>query len=90
MTKVIINKDQLEKLLEVIGNDCPAEILNKEIPWCCEEYCINCEEYDCIKKWLGVKELPQRQSTYGTGCPYSNDYMRGFNDCLKEIEGDEK
>lgn len=32
-----------------------------------------------------LTKLPPRQSTYGTGCPYSDDYMRGFNTCLEEI-----
>lgn len=95
MTKVIVDKEQLEKLLEVIGDDCPAEIFNEEISWCSEEFCINCGEYDCIKKWLKVKELPKRKILEDISLlvEYSDLYdwgkAIGFNACLDEILGEE-
>lgn len=96
MTKVIIDNEKLEKLLEVISSyywaGCPAEVFRERPSWCNEEYCINCDEYDCIKKWLGVKELPkpiQIPSDLPAYAHYTKGYDDGWNACIGEILGEE-
>lgn len=89
--KVVIDKERLDQLLDMFITSCPldCEVAKEgEISICGLETCLNDEPY-CWKEWLQAKELPQRQSTYGTGCPYSDDYIQGFNACLEEL-GEEK
>lgn len=93
MTKVIVDEERLEKLLDEIDDDCPADLFVEKISWCDDEYCVNCERYDCIKKWLGVKELPkpvQIPSDLPTYAHYTKGYDDGWNACINEILGEDK
>ena len=54
-----MNKERFEKLISFISEEltdtCPRadiDVNEEELPWCCEEYCMDYGGAECWKKWV--------------------------------------
>lgn len=92
MTKVIVDKERLDQLLDMFITSCPldCEVAKEgEISICGLETCLSDENY-CWKEWLKAKELPQEKEEGYPNDDYTIGVADGWNMCLGEILGKEK
>lgn len=88
MNKAILVIDEMPKCC----NNCPCNYEDNHFNWRCgatKDYLYG-EEEEKRPSWCPLKELPQRiyniENYEGIAIPTQDDYTKGFNDCLEEIE----